>query len=860
VRRVTLRSLWAHKRRLLSTVLAVVLGVSFMAGTFILSTTLDESFEDLFAQVVEDVDAVVQGELLFTSLLTGDERANLPEGLVFRVAEIDGVEGAEPRVTTEGAISVNRVIAPDGEPIGGGQSTTVLESWLYNDDVSPYELTSGRAPEDDAELVLNAAAAEDAGVEVGDRLRLATTAEQREYELVGTFSFGTAKSVGGAVTAAFTLREAQRLAGLDGEVESILVRAEDGVSEDELVAAIQPELADRTVAITGAEAAEQLSSDSQTNLQFLEMALAIFGAIALLVGVFVISNTFSILVAQRTRELALLRALGASRGQVLGSVLLEAGVVGAVASVIGLGGGLLLAQGATAGVRATGAQLPSARLVVQPDTVLIALLIGVGVTLVASLLPAVRATRVPPLAALRDVAVDRSNLSRARLAAGAVAVVAGGWWLSAGWRSDGDTGALPSVGIGATLAIVGFLVVGPVLAGRTVRILGAPVRSLRGVTGRLATENAARSPKRTSATASAVLIGVALVVFISIFAASAEQSVRTEVERGFKADLVVTSDSQGLNIQPGIPSGVAEVVRGVDGVALASPLGFGSVGLTYPDGAEADHILNALEPAAVEALFNPRMEVGDVADLGDDGVILDRGIVRDHDIELGEEIVLEGPGGKRATLELAGVSDDRNLLGLVAVTRTTFEAISEAPLDIQVAVLVEPGADVARVLADVDEATSDFPAVQVLDRDGFIGNLIDQITQFVTLIQALLVLSIITALVGVANTLSLSITERIRELGLLRAIGMDRAGVRATVRWEALLISTLGALVGVSLGVLVSLAVLEAMRDLGLAEVALPPLALGVIVLVTALLGTLAAVRPARRAAGLSILDAIATE
>jgi putative ABC transport system permease protein len=861
MRRVTLRSLWAHKRRLLSTVLAVVLGVSFMAGTFILSTTLDRSFNDLFEGVVEDADAVVQGELLYRDLLSGDQRANLPEGLVFQIAEVDGVERAEARVSTEGAVSVNRVVAADGEPLGGSQSTTVLESWLYDERINPYELTAGRPPEDEDELVLNVGAAEDGGVGVGDTVRLVSSADPREYEVVGTFSFGAAKSVGGAVTAAFTLAEAQRLAGLDAEVEAVLVQAEDGVAADALVADLRAELpGDDLEAVTGPEAAQQLASDSQNNLQFLEMALLIFGAIALLVGVFVISNTFSILVAQRTRELALLRALGASRGQVLASVLLEAGVVGAVASVLGIGGGVLMAQGATAVIRAAGAQLPSARLVIAPTTVLLALLIGVAVTLLAALLPAARATRVPPLAALRDVAIDRSDLSRARLVLGAVLVLLGAWWVSDSFRTDGNTDSIPVVGLGAGLTVVGFLVVGPVLAGRTVRVLGLPLRAWRGVVGRLATENAARSPRRTSATASAVLIGVALVVFITAFASSASRSVRSEVERGFKADFVVTNDSQGLNIQPGIPSGVAEVVRGVEGVDLTSALGFGSTRLTYPDGDTADQLLTAVEPETVLELLSPRMEEGEVSDLREDGVILDQGIVSDHDLELGDPITLQGPGGKSAELDLVGVSDDRNYLGLVAVSRTTFEQISDATVDVQVAGRIEPGTDLETVMADVEEAIAGFPAVQVLDREGMIGDLIDQISQFITLIQALLVLSIFTALIGVANTLSLSITERTRELGLLRAVGMDRADVRSTVHAEALLLSSLGALVGVSLGMVLSVALVKALKGLGLTDFAFPTVGLAVILLATAVLGTLAAVRPARRAAGLSILDAVAAE
>jgi putative ABC transport system permease protein len=860
MRKVTLRSLWEHKRRLLSTVLAVVLGVSFMSGTFIMSTTLDQSFDDLFSQVVDKVDVVVQGNLLYSDLLTGDQRSNLPEGLVEEVASARGVAAAYPHVTTQGSISFNRVLGSDGEPIGGGQGTTQFENWIDDDSVNAFDISRGQAPEGDDEVVLNVAAAEEGDLRLGDTVEVVAQDGSHEYTLVGTFALGAAKSAGGAVTVGFTTAEAQRLAGLDDQVTAIYVKAESGITEEELAADLGSLTRGAGEAITGEEAAAQLSDDSQTNLGFLELALTIFGGIALLVGIFVISNTFSILVAQRTKELALLRALGASRAQVLGSVLLEATVVGAVASILGLVGGLLLTKGVTAGLSASGASLPNASLVVAPDTIVIALLIGIGVTVTASLMPAVRATRVPPLAALRDVAIDRSNLSRARIIAGLVLVGLGSFNLSAAWRANGSSSVVLPVGIGAVLTIVGVLVVGPVLAGRTVKVLGAPLPRLRGITGKLATENAARSPKRTSATASAVIIGVALVVFIQVFAASATVSVKSEVERGFTADFVVNSKPAGLMISPGIPSNVSGIVEQVDGVRLVSALGFGSVGLQYPDGKTATHFVTAIEPTKIEDVFRPKMDVGEVRDLDDEGVLVNNRVAAEHDIEIGDPITFIAPGGTTAQLRVQGISDDRNLLGIVTITRAKFQEISPQVVDVQVSGRVDPGEDVDTVIARISETLEDLPSVQVLDREGFIGSIVDQITSYITLIQGLLFLSIITALFGIANTLSLSIGERIRELGLLRAVGMDQADVRTSVRLEALLISLLGAIVGVSLGLFLSIAVTKAMQSYGLSSFAFPGGWLIVILAVTTLLGTAAAIRPARRAAGLSILDAIAAE
>jgi putative ABC transport system permease protein len=448
-----------------------------------------------------------------------------------------------------------------------------------------------------------------------------------------------------------------------------------------------------------------------------------------------------------------------------------------------------------------------------------------------------------------------------RIGAGLLGLLSGAWGLSAAWRQDGDTDALPLVGAGAGLMVVGFLVVGPVLAGRTVRVLGLPLPRFKGVTGRLATENAARSPRRTSATASAVVIGVTLVVFITVFAASATRSVSSEINRGFKAEFVVRGKAEQLTapVSP-IPVTVAEAVTEVDGVDAVNALGFSSVGIFYPDGKSATHFATAVDPETFDEVFDPRMVEGDVGTLGDDEVIVDVNIVEDHDIRVGDVLSITAPGGGSTQLEVAGVSDDSNVLGFLTVTRGAIRDIDPEHRDIQVAGTIEPGEDLDTVLERIRGALEGVPGVEVLDREEFIGTIVDQITSYITLVYGLLVLSIITALVGIANTLSLSITERTRELGLLRAVGMDRGDVRSTVRWEASLISSLGALVGVSLGMVLSIALVKGMQGFGLASFAFPAGGLVIVVVVTIILGTLASLRPARRAAGLSILDAIATE
>jgi putative ABC transport system permease protein len=858
--RVTLRSFWAHKRRLVSTVVAIVLGVAFMAGTFVLSDTLDKVFDDLFAEANDEVDTHVQGEILFSDPFMGDQRSLLDADLVDEIAAVEGVEVAAPFVTTVGFGSSNRVLDTEGDPVGASQGPpTLFESWVDLPELSPYVVQEGRGPEADDEIALNVAAIEDGGFELGDQVTVVNQFGQEQYTLVGSITFGSAKSSAGTVSAEFTLTEAQRLAGTDGKIQNVFARGADGISEEELTRRIAAVVPDGAEAITATEAAAQLSDSVQAGFSFFKILLSIFGAIALLVGAFVISNTFSILVAQRTRELALLRAVGASRSQVLRSVLFEASLVGLVAAALGLAVGVGLAQGVTSLLDASGADLPATSLQVRGPTVLMALVLGLAVTLVAATVPAVKATRVAPLAALRDVALDRSGASRIRVALGVLVLATGSYSLSAAW-TDGSSDALPIVGLGAALMILGAIVIGPVMAGPSVRVIGKPLPALKGVTGRLATENAARSPKRTSATAAALIIGVALVGFITVFAASAKQSVTSEVERGFTGDFVIQSSAGAFGPPSGFPATVADVAAAVDGVEVVVPLGFGRAQLTYPDAEQVTQFISSVEPERLSEVLDARMADGEVADLDDGGIIVDTELADSHDVQIGDRMLVTVPGGESLDLEVQAISDDENLLGYFTITRDAYASVIPELLDIQVVGKLTDGADADRVLAAVEEAIADTPSLEVLDRDGFIGDLASQITSFVTVIYGLLILSIIIALIGIANTLSLSINERTRELGLLRAVGMHRGQMRSAVRWEAVLISLLGTLVGLALGLLLSWALITALGSSGLTRFAVPVGSLVAITIGAAALGTMASILPSRRAARLDILEAIAME
>ncbi|HEX4978711.1 MAG TPA: FtsX-like permease family protein [Acidimicrobiales bacterium] len=861
MRRVTLRSLWQHKRRLVSTVLAVLLGVAFLSGTFVFSDTLNQSLDELFDDVWDGVDVRVQGEVTFDSDF-GQTEAPLDEALADSVDGVDGVESAAPYVAVEGFGPNNRVLGPDGEPIGVEQGPpTIFESWLPANPFD-YRLTDGsRAPRAAGEVVLDVGAADDGGFGVGERVTLATRFGPSQYTLVGTFTFGGSDSQGGVVVAAFTLAEAQRLAGSEGQADYIVATGADGVSQEELARRVRAALPADVQVLTGEEAAAQDADDLQQGLSFFDQVLTIFGTIALVVATFLIANTFQILVAQRTRELALLRAVGASRRQVFASVLLEALVVGLVAAVLGILAGIALAAGITTLLDALGVELPATSLVVDPGTVVFALAVGTLVTLVSSIAPAVRATRVAPLAALRDVAVEATRASRPRLALAALTLVVGGVNLSRAWTEDGDSDAIPSVGLGALLLLAGVILLGPAVASWAVRAVGAFLPRVRGVTGRLAVENAARSPKRTSATASALLIAVALVGVVTIFAESAKTSVGAEVERGLDADLIVQPEGGGFG-GFGFSPEVARAIGEVPGVEVVAAASFEPVRLTYPGGEREDTFVGAVDPEPLAALAEPTMAEGELRDLRPGGVIVGRQLAEDRSLEIGDTIGAAFTAGGSLDLRVDAVSDDPTLLGPITMHRADLGSLGGQRLDAQILVEVSGGGGetLREVQRRVEAAIASFPGIEVVNRDEFVGDVADQLTAFVNVIYGLLALSVLIAMIGVANTLSLSVHERIRELGLLRAVGMARTQLRASIRWEAVLIALLGAVSGLGVGLLASFALVESLSGMGLTAFAVPVPTLAIQVALAAGFAVLASVRTARRAARLDILAAIATE
>jgi putative ABC transport system permease protein len=525
-----------------------------------------------------------------------------------------------------------------------------------------------------------------------------------------------------------------------------------------------------------------------------------------------------------------------------------------VCSVIGLGLGVLLALGFSAIIG--GGDLSTA-VVIGPGTIMLAFFAGCVLTVLASMFPAWRATRVPPLAALREVAIDRSGASRGRLIAGVVLLVLGVISVIQVFTADADKDIGPNVLWAAVFLVVGAIVIGPVVASPSIRAIGAFLPRLKGVTGRLAIENAARSPKRTSATATTLVIAVGLVGFLSIFSASAKAGITSQVDRGLKADLVVQAKSSITSTFSALPGGVGETVAGIDGVAVATGMDIEQLAIGYPDQSAGTTVARITDPAGLPEVLDPKMEQGAIADLQQGSVILDRQVSENHSAPIGSTIYLRGPVGQPIALTVAAISDDPNVLGDVTLTKADYANLSTQAVDFYVYVKVADGADLATVQQRIKDATADLPDIEVLTRDQYRNSIVGNITFIFNFFTVLLLISVVIAAIGIANTLSLSIHERTRELGLLRAVGMVREQVRSAIRWESVLISVLGTMVGLVLALVLSRTVIEWQKDDGLATYSIPVVRMIVIVVLAAVVGVVASALPARRASKLNVLDAI---
>lgn len=843
--KLTLKNLGAHKRRLLSTSLAVILGVAFLSATLTLGDTMRAGFRVDIVEGVGDTAVTVRGSTrLGNSDSTIKQSAALPVSLVDQVALVDGVDEVAP-----GVEGVAQLIGANGRPIGGNGPPTVGTNWVPTGPLNHYEIAEGRAPEADGEVVIDRGAAEKGKLHVGDET-FVRTPQPTPVTIVGIATFGERDTLGGATVTFFTTDQAAALLlGKLDTISTVGMTADPGISESELRDRVAATLPAGTEAVTGTQLKEEFQKDIDEGfLNFFETLLLAFAAIALLVATFSIYNTFSILVAQRTRESALLRALGASRRQVLRSVSLEALVIGFVASVLGLAAGYGLGRGLLELLAGADLELPIG-IQFNTDTIVAGLLVGVGVTLIASIAPSIKASRVAPLAALRDVAVDRSGASVWRAIAGVLFAGGGIALMFAGANGN----AMGTVGLGVLVTLIGAILLGPVVARPASAVLGAPVAAIRGRAGVLARRNSMRNPRRTAGTASALMIGVAVVAAFTVLAASIKASIGHTAKESVLANLVIAQDNFSA---PGLDQAMVPALQQLP--ELETVVGGGD-GFFQIDGKTEQPVV--IDTTHIDDVVDMEVTAGSLADLGDDGIAVEQDYAKDQGWKIGTEVPVTWADGQTTTMTVESLYGVKGLFGDLMITPSAYAPHATQPTDVVVMMRTAPGVSLEEAKAAVQEVSDRFYAPDVQTRDEYLADVNRQIDQSLAFVYGLLGIAILIAVMGIGNTISLSVHERTRELGLLRAIGQARRQTRTMVRWESVIVAVFGTLGGIAFGTFAGWATVRAIgASEGFNTFEIPVDRLAIVVVLGALAGVIAARRPAKRAAKLDVLTAIATD
>jgi len=835
MRRVVLKGLLAHKLRLALTGLAIVLGVTFISGTLVLTDTLHNTFTTLFGHIYQNVDFEIRGTAAFSNNGSngGAVRKPIPQSIATTVRRIPGVTYADGVVS-----GYAQFIAPDGKAISNGGAPNLGLSYDANRQLSALDLSAGSPPSSPHDVVMDAGTAEKYHYAIGDRVRMLLAGPPQTFTISGIVKFGTANNLAGATIAAFNLPTAQRLFGEEGHFDAIDVLTAPGADKAHVQRAI-------AAALPKGVANEQ-SNDINQALSFFSTALLVFAFISLFVGGFTIFNTFSITVGQRTRELALLRIVGASRRQVFRSVIAEALILGAVASLIGLGLGVAAAVGLEELLKGLGITLPSGSFVFEGRTVVVALLVGIGVTVVSAISPARRAVRIPPVAALADYRVDEQESSRRRITVGLVLAVLGVALLVFGLSKP----AIQAVGLGAVALFIGIGMLAPLVARPMASVIGRPLARLFGISGRLGRENSMRSPRRTAQTASALMVGLALVSTIAVFGASLSKSVTSSVDNAINADYIVTSSAQG---------GAGQFSASVSTVAAGLP-GVSSVSTVYQGAFEIRNSLSNLTAVSTDHLSRTlilRMEDGHGASaLAAGELLIDTNTATSKHLSVGSVVPVTFAQTGSSTLRIGGIFQPNALIGSYLVGDTFFRSHYNNPLPVAVLLQTEGGG--AATGHVIDHGLHPYPNLKIQTRAAFEKSQQAQVNQLLGLVYALLALAVVIALIGIVNTLMLSVFERTHEIGLLRAIGMKRRQVRSMIRSESVILAVFGAIIGILVGTALGAAFASSLKQQGITDIVIPESRLILFLVLSALLGLGAASWPARRAARLDVLTAIA--
>ncbi|HEX2046826.1 MAG TPA: FtsX-like permease family protein [Acidimicrobiales bacterium] len=835
-----LRGAMAHSTRLFATALAVALACTLVSGTFILTDTIDAAFSRASADTGGSSDVVIRSTALFAAQANSlPEREPVPESLVEKILAIPGVKAAWTAVQgyAELVDKQGQAIAPKGLPTVGSSVTPDVV------------LAAGKTPAGPGEVAIDLETARRYGLELGDRIKVLFSGTEQEFTIGGLLK--AAGDVVASTKAMFDEVTAQQMLGERGKVDAIPVEAQPGLSAEELRARINAVLPDQYEAVTAEQVARESAESWTKSVAWLPTVLLVFAGVALLVGVFIIGNTFSILVTQRSKELALLRSLGASRTQVTGSVLCEAVAVGLVGSVTGVLLGFAAARGLLALFARMGFELPRAAPVFLPRTAVVGILAGVVVTVLAAVPPARRATRVSPVGALRHAAGARRTTGTTRLIVGVVASVAGLATLLTGVLSGGQR-PLVAVGIGAVAILLGLAALIPLVAAPVSLVFGAPLVRAFGEPAFIGRENAMRTPRRTASTAAALMIGIGLVGVVAILAASVKASAGRTVDDSLRADFVLTP--QGMaGAAGGLPPVVAERLRDSPLIETVSELRGGQWGL---DG--RTQTLLAVDARTVTDMHEVDEESeASVRRLDDAGVLVRDTVAERYGWEVGDTVPMTFARTGTREMRLQGTFSSTAVRTDYVITLGAYRANYAQQLSLEVDVALAPGVPAAEGRAEIERLLADYPVARVMDHEEVLAAQDEQVDRLLVPVSALLALSVVIALLGIANTLALSIHERIRELGLLRALGMARRQLRLMVRSEAVIIAALGAVLGVVVALFFGWALVASMRGLGVTELVFPGAQLTALAALATLAGMLASVVPARRAASLPVLEAI---
>jgi len=842
MRNVTVKGLLAHKLRLALTSLAIVLGVTFISGSFVLTDTLHGLFDGLVGNIYQKIDFQVRGVAQFpTSDAANAVRNPLAEPLLGTVRHVAGVEAAYGEVS-----GYAQFLTRQGTPISNGSASTLGLEWDPDQQISELRLVQGKPPTGPDEVVMDAGTASKYHFAVGQTVRaLAASSNPRPFTISGIARFGNVNNLAGVTLAAWALPIAQQEMGEVGQLDDINIVTTPGADKPEVQDAIARVLPKDAEVVTGQTVVNEQESSINQALGFFSTALLVFAFISLFVGAFTIFNTFSITVGQRTRELALLRVVGASRRQVFRSVLGEAAIVGTISSAVGVGLGVLAALGLEALLRGFGITLPSGPIVFEARTVVVGLAVGIGVTVISAVSPARRAVRVPPVAAITDRQVGSEVSGRRRAIRGGTVFGVGAVLLAVGLSVP----VVALVGLGALGIFVGTSMFAPALARPLASAIGRPVARLTGMPGRLGRENSMRSPRRTAQTASALMVGIALVSAMSVFGASISSTATASVDGAIKAPLIVTGTGSGSG---SFSNSLAEKIATLPGVR-ASLIGYGG----QFEVRQSVETLKGVTTQGLSQTVNLHLIAGSTGALNRGDLLIDSSTAKSDHLSVGDNVPVKFALTGGSTMKIGGIYKANALIGSYLVGQAFYMSHYSQPLPGAVLLGTAGGNAPQKVQNEVERVLATYPTVQVQTRAQFESSQISGVNQLLGIVYALLALAVLIALIGIVNTLMLSVFERTREIGLLRAVGMKRRQIRSMVRSESVIISVFGAVIGIVVGTGLGLALVTALK---VSNSSVPVMSLVVFLVLSALLGLVAATWPARRAARLDVLAAIATE